>query len=51
MPGGPRIRHLDDFGWQEVRRQQHGDRTVSVREKWLDFSPRFLSLTPSGTPG
>jgi hypothetical protein len=44
MPGGPRIRHLEDFSWQEVRRQQHGDRTATVREKWLDFSPRFLSL-------
>src|SRR5260370_8253626 len=51
MPGGPRIRHLDDFGWQEVRRQQHGDRTVSVREKWLDFSPRFLSLYAEWDPG
>src|SRR3989442_12756651 len=51
MPGGPRIRHLDDFSWQEVRRQQHGDRTASVREKWLDFSPRFLSLYAEWDPG
>jgi hypothetical protein len=51
MPGGARIRHLDDFSWQEVRRQQHGDRAASVREKWLDFSPRFLSLYASGTQG
>src|SRR2546430_13809261 len=51
MPGGPRIRHLDDFSWQEVRRQQHGDRTASVREKWLDFSPRFLSLYADWDPG
>jgi len=51
MSGGPRIRHLDDFSWQEVRRQQHGDRTASVREKWLDFSPRFLSLYAEWDPG
>jgi len=51
MPGGPRIRHLDDFSWQEVRRQQHGDHPASVREKWLDFSPRFLSLYAQWDPG
>ena len=51
MTGGPRIRHLDDFPWQEVRRQQHGERIVSVREKWLDFSPRFLSLYARWDPG
>jgi hypothetical protein len=51
MTGGPRIRHLDDFPWQEVRRQQHRDRIVSVREKWLDFSPRFLSLYARWDPG
>jgi hypothetical protein len=41
---GPRIGHVDDFAWHEVRTQQHPGRTASVREKWLDFSPRFLSL-------
>jgi hypothetical protein len=51
MAGGPRIRHLDNFPWQEVRRQQHGDRTASVREKWLDFSPQFLSLYAKWDPG
>ena len=51
MAAGPRIRHLDDLPWQEVRRQQHGDRTVSVREKWLDFSPLFLSLYAQWDPG
>lgn len=51
MSDGPRIRHLDDVSWQEVRRQQHGDRTVSVREKWLDFSPRFLALYAEWDPG
>jgi hypothetical protein len=51
MPGSPRFTHLDDIGWQEVRRQQHGDRTVSVREKWLDFTDRFLSLYARWDPG
>ena len=41
---GPRIQHLDDVPWEEVRKIDFGDRTASVREKWLDFSPRFLSL-------
>src|SRR4051795_2618140 len=51
MPASPRFTHLDDVGWQEVRRQQHGDRTASVREKWLDFSDRFLSLYAQWDPG
>jgi hypothetical protein len=51
MAGGPRFVHLDDVPWQEVRRQQHGDRTASVREKWLEFSPRYLSLYARWDPG
>ena len=51
MAGGPRFVHLDDLTWQEVRRQRHGDRDVSVREKWLDFSPEFLSLYAKWDPG
>ena len=48
---GPRFVHLDDLTWQEVRRIDRGDRTVSVREKWLDFSPAFLSLLRGVGPG
>jgi len=51
MTGGPRITHVDDFGWQEVRSQQHGDRVANVCEKWVDFSPRFLSLYAKWDPG
>ena len=48
----PRFRHLDDLQWQEVRRQQHGDHTASVWEKWPEFSDRYLSvLRASRTPG
>src|SRR3954451_21081879 len=51
MPDSPRFTHLDDVGWHEVRRQQHGERTASVREKWLDFSERYLSLYARWDPG
>ena len=49
--GQPRFTHLDDHRWQEVRRQQHGDHTASVREKWLEFSPKCLSLYAVWDPG
>ena len=51
MTGGPRFRHLDELPWQEVRRQQQGDRIASVKEKWLEFSPRYLSLYARWDPG
>ena len=51
MAGSPRFTHLDELPWQEVRRQQHGERVASVREKWLDFSPNFLSLFAEWDPG
>jgi hypothetical protein len=51
MAGGPRIRHLDDLEWQEVRRQRHGDRVVSVYEKWPEFSDRYLTVYAKYEPG
>jgi hypothetical protein len=51
MAGSPRFRNLDELPWQEVRRQRHGERVVSVREKWLEFSPRYLSLYARWDPG
>ena len=51
MAGSPRFVHLDDLKYQEVRRQRHGDHDASVREKWLDFSPEFLSLYAKWDPG
>ncbi len=51
MAGGPRFKHLDDLKWQEVRRQQHGDRTVSVFEKWPEFSDRYLTVYAKYEPG
>jgi hypothetical protein len=50
----PRITHIDDVPWQEVRRQQHGpepDSTASVYEKWLDVAGGFLSLYARWDPG
>ena len=48
---GPRFSRLDDVPWEEVRKLDFGDHTTSVREKWLDFSPRFLSLLAEWDPG
>ena len=47
----PRFVHLDEVREQEVRRQQHGERTVSVYERWLDLNDRFLSLYARWDPG
>jgi hypothetical protein len=47
----PRFSRLDELPWQEVRRIRRGDAELSVREKWLDFSPRFLSLYAKWDPG
>jgi len=51
MAGGPRFARLDEVPWQEVRRQRQGDHEASVREKWLEFSPRYLSLYARWDPG
>lgn len=52
MSGGPRFTHVDDerVPWQEVRRQQHGDRVASIRERWLDFGG-YLALYALWDPG
>ena len=39
-----RITHLDDVEWQEVKAQQHGDRRVSVWEKYLEWTPELMVL-------
>jgi len=49
--GQARITHLDQLKWQEVRRQQHGERIVSVREKWPEFSPKYLTVYAQWDPG
>lgn len=46
-----RFRHMDEEKWQEVRTQQHPDGRKSVWEKWLDFTPNFLTLYAQWDPG
>jgi len=46
-----RFRHADDEKWQEVRAIQIGERRAVVREKWMDFTPGFLSLYAKWDPG
>jgi hypothetical protein len=49
---GPRFSTLDSTPAQEVRRIGTADgASSSVFEKWLDFSPRFLSLWARWDPG
>ena len=53
QPDPPRLvfRHLDDEPWREVKAQRHGERRVSIWEKWLDRSPRLLALYARYDPG
>jgi hypothetical protein len=46
-----RFRHVDEEPWREVRAQQHGERRVSVWQKWLDWTPHFLTLYTRYEPG
>lgn len=46
-----KFRHADDETWQEVRAQQHGDRRVAIREKWLEFTEDLLCLYAKWDPG
>ena len=43
MTGGPRFRHLDDLEWQEVRRQQHGER-IAMRSDHQVQRPHARTL-------
>jgi len=44
MDGEPRLAfvHADDVPWTEVRAQLHGDRRVSVHEKFLEWTSRRM---------
>jgi hypothetical protein len=46
-----RIVHLADVPWQEVKAQQHGDRRVSVWEKYLEWTPERMVLYGRYDPG
>jgi len=46
-----KFRHIDEDKWQEVRALQQGDRRLSVREKWVEFTPDLLCLYAKWDPG
>jgi hypothetical protein len=46
-----RIVRLGDVPWQEVKAQQHGDRRVSVWEKYLEWTPERMTLYGRYDPG
>jgi hypothetical protein len=46
-----RVTNVDDIEWQEVKAQAHGDRRVSVWEKYLEWSPHLLVLYAKYDPG
>jgi quercetin dioxygenase-like cupin family protein len=46
-----KITHIDDVPWQEVKAQQHGDRRVSIWEKYLEWSPGLVVLYARYDPG
>ena len=52
-PDGPRLAfvHLDDVPWREVIAQQHGDRRVSVHEKFLEWTPQRMVVLGRYDPG
>jgi hypothetical protein len=48
---GPRITRIDEIEWQEVKAQQHGDRRVSIWEKYLEWTPELMVLYARYDPG
>ena len=47
----PKFRHAKDEDWHEVRALQLETGRASVFEKWLEFTPKFLSLYAKWDPG
>jgi len=47
----PRFRHADDEKWQAVRAVEIEGRRACVYEKWLEFSPKMLTLYAKWDPG
>ncbi|MFK7898458.1 MAG: hypothetical protein AB8G23_21675 [Myxococcota bacterium] len=46
-----KFRHLDDEKWQDVRALELPTGPALVREKWLEFSDKCLSLYAKWDPG
>jgi hypothetical protein len=52
MMGGPRIKHVDDVPVNEVLKIEFDDgRTASVRERFVEMLPNFLSFYNHWDPG
>jgi hypothetical protein len=52
MMGGPRIKHVDDVEENEVVRLEFADgRTASIRERFVEALPDFLSFYNKWDPG
>jgi hypothetical protein len=52
MMGGPRIKHVDDVPENEVLKIEFEDgRTASVRERFVEMLPNFLSFYNHWDPG
>ncbi len=53
MAREPRLafRHIDQEEWQEVKAQLHGDRRVSVWEKYVEWTPERLAIYAKYDPG
>lgn len=43
--------HVDDLAWREVRAQQHGDRRVAARLKFLEMAPARTVIYTQYDPG
>ncbi len=52
-PDGPRLAfvHLDEVPWREVVAQQHGERRVSVHQKFLEWTPERVVVLTRYDPG
>lgn len=48
---GPRFRHLEQEKWHEVRAVEIRGRRASAWEKWLEFSPKLLTIHARWDPG
>jgi hypothetical protein len=46
-----KFRHADEEKWHEVRAIEVNGERASVFEKWLEFTPNFLSLYARWDPG
>jgi hypothetical protein len=53
MTTEPRLayRHIDQEDWLEIKAQMHGDRRVSVWEKYVEWTPERLCIYARYDPG